>query len=85
MRLRSLIPKHAGIRGTVPLMGEAPHQLFLADWINSRTNFFFSSGKIYIKDVEYTEINEKSILRFLVFEIWTFFPLKISNFQLFSP
>ena len=37
-----------------------------------------------MNDAKCTEINEKSILRSLVFEIWSFFVLKIGKFDEFS-
>ena len=32
------------------------------------------SGYIYMKDAECAETNEKSIFRFLIFEMWSFLP-----------
>ena len=47
----------------------------------SKSFFFYKSGKIYMKDEEYAETNEKSIFKFLVFEIWSFFVPEIGNFR----
>ena len=44
--------------------------------------FFFKSGQIYMENAEYAKTKEKSIFRFLVFEIWPFLYSKLVNFQL---
>ena len=51
---------------------------FLAKWMDKF--FFFKSGQIYMKDAECAETNEKSILWFLLFEIWLFLYSKFVNF-----
>ena len=37
---------------------------------------------MYMEDAECAETNEKSIFRFLTFEIWLFFYSKLVNFSL---
>ena len=56
-----LNPKECGVLGRSPSGGGGVWQFFLAHGVH-----------IYMKEAEYDETNEKSIFRFLVFEIMSF-------------
>ena len=45
-------------------------------------NFFFQSVQIYTRDAACAETNEKSIVRFLFFEIWSFLYSKYGQFPM---
>ena len=55
----------------------SPPIFFLAKW----ANFFFKSGRNYMKDAECAETNKNSIFRLLVFDIWPFLYSRLPNFR----
>ena len=61
--------------------------IYFAKWIYSSTKGFqnFKSFHIYMKDAESAKTNEKSIFRFLVFELWSILYSKLieklTNFE----
>ena len=58
-----------------------PKQIFfLAKWMKRNLTILFQSGHIYMKDVECTEKNKKSISLFSVFDIWSFLYSKLVIF-----
>ena len=42
--------------------------------------FIFKSVQIYMKDAECTELKEKSNIRFLFFELWSFLAIFVPRF-----
>ena len=43
----------------------------------------FKSGQIYMKDAECAKMNEKSIFRYLFFELWSFLYSKYGKFSIY--